>query len=510
MCFLLFGYDQGVMSGIVLSTSWQRAMREPTALEIGTITALHAFGAFAGAVNAALIGERRGRRRVLLMGAGLVFLGGAVMAFAWGDTAREQFCLGRVVAGWGVGLVTAVAPVYQAEVSAVGERGWLVCCQLTTMLVGLGLAYWVDYSFYFRSGETQWRVPLGMQCVFALYVLVVGVWLPDTPRWLMRRGRKARGRLVLARLRGRAVDDLEVKSEADEIEAAIQTESKCLGGWKDLFKDNGVRADKRFYLAVGIQFMQQCSGINIVTYYASTLYKETLGMEQEEAMLLGCWTQMWYILASLLTWYTIDRVGRRKLLVSMALGMSLVLVGEAVSVGIGTPKAAIAAVVFVFLFEACFTWGWMACVWIYPPEILPLSIRAKGSGLAAAADFLGNYVVVQVTPIGLQTMGAWFFVVWAVFNLANAVLVWLCYPETGGLTLEAVDSVFVRQEEDSGSTTGDFGHTTGLRQLQWSRVRVAAEMVQRSRTNKPKTAPELERLLADETAQHYSTVAADG
>lgn len=509
--FLLFGYDQGLMSGVVVSESWRSAMRDPTPLEIGSITALHALGALCGAVHAAFRGERWGRRRTLLAGAALVLLGGTAMASARGSVTREAFCLARLVAGWGVGLVTAMAPVYQAEISDAGQRGWTVCCQLTTMLLGLGLAYWVDYAFYFRPGEMQWRFPVGLQCVFALYVVAVGMWLPDTPRWLMRNGRQARGRIVLARLRGREVDDAEVSKEMQEIEEAIRTESRSLGTWSDLFRDNGVMADKRFYLAVGIQFMQQCTGINIVTYYAPTLYKEMLGMSRERAMLLGCWTQMWYILASLVTWYTIDRVGRRKLLVSMALGMSLVLVGEAISIGIGAPAAAVAAVVFVFLFEACFTWGWMACVWIYPPEILPLSIRARGSGLAAAADFLGNYLVVQVTPVGIQKMGAWFYVVWAVFNLVNAVVVWLCYPETGGLTLEAVDSVFTRDEEELGGTGDQRGHATGLRALQWSRVRVAADMVHESRAARKRgtaTASEA-RLLAADSMHGYGTAAGD-
>ncbi len=121
-------------------------------------------------------------------------------------------------------------------------------------------------------------------------------------------------------------------------------------------------------MALGIQFMQQMTGINIVTYYAPTLYTSSLGMSPESALLLGCFTQLWYLLASFVTWYTIDRIGRRPLFISMALGMSLVLIGEAVSIAQGTPAGAVAAVAFVFLFEACFTWGWMACVWIYPGD----------------------------------------------------------------------------------------------------------------------------------------------
>ncbi len=102
-----------------------------------------------------------------------------------------------------------------------------------------------------------------------------------------------------------------------------------------------------------------------------------------KAIFMGCFLQVWYILASFVTWYTIDRVGRRFLFISMALGMCLVLVLEAVMVAIGGGSGAtgpgVAAVVFVFLYLGCFTWGWMATVWIYPPEILPLKIRAKVS-----------------------------------------------------------------------------------------------------------------------------------
>ncbi|KAH8891081.1 MFS general substrate transporter [Thozetella sp. PMI_491] len=292
-----------------------------------------------------------------------------------------------------------------------------------------------------------------------------------------------RGLAVLARLRGQSEDSPDVQQEMDDILDALALESKEEGGWRDLLRPNGISANKRFYLALGIQFMQQMSGISIVTIYAPTLYTLSLGMSQEAALLLGCFTQLWYLLASFVTWYTIDRLGRRQLFISMALGMCLVLVGEAVSVAVGTPAGAVAAVVFVFLFEACFTWGWMACVWIYPPEILPLAIRAKGSALAAAADFVGNFLVVQVTPVGIASIGWRFYLVWAIFNLVNAVVVWLFYPETGGLTLEAVDRVFTEPLEsgvDIDTTT-----TSGrLKKLQWARVHVAQRIVEEQRARR--------------------------
>ncbi|KAK3315669.1 general substrate transporter [Apodospora peruviana] len=488
--FLLFGYDQGIMSGVILSPSWLATMNHPSELTIGTITALYDVGAVFGAILSAFASERLGRKRTLLLGSLLVFVGGILMAASQG---RREFMAARVVVGIGIGYVTSVTPVYQSEIGAHEQRGWQVCCQLTTMLLGLLGAYCVNYGFYFHDGEAQWRFPLGFQCVFALYILVVGPLLPDTPRWLMRWHGTERGVKVLARLRGTATEDGETKREAKEIMDAIALESKEEGtfGWGGLFKSNAVSADKRFYLAVGIQLMQQLSGINIVTYFSPTLYTTALGMSPQKALLLGCFTQLWYVLASFVTWYTIDRVGRRKLFISMALGMCVVLVGEAIAIASGTAKGAVAAVVCLFLFEACFTWGWMACVWIYPPEILPLGIRGKGSALAAAADFVGNWIVVEVTPVGIAKMGWRFFLVWAGFNLVNAGVVWLFYPETGGLMLEAVDHVFTEELDAEES------HGTGLERLQWARVRVAARAVKAARGRKSGADDESSRGLLD-------------
>jgi len=247
------------------------------------------------------------------------------------------------------------------------------------------------------------------------------------------------------------------------------------------------------------------SGINIVTYFAPILYTKSLGMAEKDALLLGLFTQIWYVLASLVTWYTIDRIGRRKLFISMAVGMSVVLAGLSSSVRAGStqPMAGVAAVVCVFLFEAFFSWGWMACVWVYPPEILPLKIRAKGAALATAADFLGNFLVVEVTPVGIAKLGWAFYLVWAC-NLVNAVVVWLVYPETGGLELEAIDRIFV--EDIDGMRWDDATNKdTGAARLQWSRVRIAAEAVRESKGRAQGLVldPEARPLLADASDENH-------
>lgn len=180
---------------------------------------------------------------------------------------------------------------------------------------------------YFTSGDITWRFPLLFQIVFGLYIIAVTVWLPETPRWLMYHEEKHdRGLLVLSKLRNKPIDDPDVQQEKDEILHAISLESEAEASWMDLFRDNGYSGWKRFALAVGIQFMQQVSGslskslrlinfayplliprlhqtsgINIVSYYSTTIFEEYLGMSAERALLVGGCLQIWYLCASFLT-----------------------------------------------------------------------------------------------------------------------------------------------------------------------------------------------------------------
>lgn len=123
------------------------------------------------------------------------------------------------------------------------------------------LAYWINYAFYFHPGEVQWRFPLLFQIVFGMYILIVTPFLPETPRWLMwHEETPERGTLVLSKLRNRPVDDPVVQKEKEEILDAIRLEANEEGSWGDLFRDGGCKAHKRFFLAWGVQFMQQTSG----------------------------------------------------------------------------------------------------------------------------------------------------------------------------------------------------------------------------------------------------------
>ena len=264
------------MSGVVISQYWLAQMGHPSTIMVSTITALYDVGAVFGAIGAAVVGDKLGRKRTLMLGCGVLIIGTVLMATCF---ERVQMMFGRVLTGLGIGFITSgdtlsytitecpsshrgiVTPVYQSEISPAAQRGWQVCCQLSTMLFGLMLAYWINYGFFYQQDSAQWRFPLAFQAVFAIYCVAVTIFLPDTPRWLLRYGTSPeKGTAVLARLRRKDVDDPAVQREKNEILDAIEIESREEGTWLDLFRGAGISADKRFYLAVGIQFMQQMSG----------------------------------------------------------------------------------------------------------------------------------------------------------------------------------------------------------------------------------------------------------
>ena len=266
--FILFGYDQGVMSGVVVSEGWLSIMDYPSTVMLGTINSIYDVGAVFGAIGAAFISENLGRKRMLMVGTAVVAIGGILMGSAFG---RPQFMVGRVITGVGIGLICSVTPVYQGEICRAKDRGWMICCQLSSLLFGLMLAYWMNYGLYFRSGSIQWRLPLMLQLVFCVYIFALTPFLPDTPRWLMLHRGEEEGFAVLARLRGTDQSSLETQREKEEIKEAIRIEQEEEGSWGDLLKDHGFSGSKRFYLALGIQFMQQMTGINIVSHDRSDL-----------------------------------------------------------------------------------------------------------------------------------------------------------------------------------------------------------------------------------------------
>ncbi|WOO86312.1 Sugar transporter STL1 [Vanrija pseudolonga] len=448
LSFLLFGYDQGVVGGVdnshgFLSTFKLDLNKPKDNTMLGTIVSMYDIGAFIGSILCSLVGERIGRRYSLLVGTLVMLVGTAWQA---ASSSSGVMIGARIFSGIGIGFIASTAPVLQSEISPPKIRGRFICVQLTVLNLGVMIAYWAGYGASKSKALHMWRIPVACQACFQIPILFLIFIVPESPRWLASHGKVDDALKVVARLKGLNMDSDEVRQMHDEIIEAIEYErQQGSGGWKDLLKNDKIKSRRRFLIACSIQFFQQLGGQNALTYYSTTIMGAA-GLDPNMTRLISGVLFTWFFIASFIPWVLIDRVGRRKLLLSCITGMVIMFACEAGVVLLvekdGNKAAGSAAVAFLFVYMALFTIGFQAVVWAYPSEILPLALRQKGSAISTACNWIFNYMVVQITPIGIKNIGYKFYIVFAIINACFLPPIYFFYPETAGLSLESVDKLF--------------------------------------------------------------------
>ncbi|RDA91867.1 hypothetical protein CP533_3658 [Ophiocordyceps camponoti-saundersi (nom. inval.)] len=445
--FMLVGYDNGLMGGLVDSPAFNSTFGHPKPRMIGLIVAIFEIGCFLGSIGAAIFGERLGRRWTIGHGCWIMMAGAVLQAAAYG---RAQLILGRIVSGIGVGIVNSTVPVLQAEFSPKASRGVYVCAQLSTLNFGIFVVYWINYAFSPRTESWAWRMPVILQCCIILPIVIALTLIPETARWLAAHDRPDDCLAVLARMHAAPTSDIGVRNIHGNILRTVALESTaCSGSWASLLHSDRFQSRRRLLIACAIQSFQQLGGINAVIYYTNTLFQKSVGFGPRTAALMSGYLQTWFFIASFIPWLLIDRIGRKPLFLSM---ISLMAGAMAAQAGLvcqienktdAARVAGIAAAVMLFVFQGAFTIGFQATVWRYGrSEILPLGLRQKGSSLSTAANWIFNYMIVQMTPIAIENIGWRTYIIFAVFNATWVPIIFFCFPETKGLELEEVDQLF--------------------------------------------------------------------
>ncbi|EFZ00038.1 hypothetical protein MHUMG1_02912 [Metarhizium humberi] len=444
--FMLIGYDNGLMGGLVNSPAFGSSFDYPDSKMIGVIVAIFEVGCFLGSILSAIFGERLGRRSTIGHGCWIMIVGAVLQASSYG---RAQLIVGRIVSGLGLGIINSTVPVLQAEFSPKATRGVYVCAQLSTLNFGIFLVYWIDYAFSSHTSSYAWRVPVILQCVCILPMMGILMLIPETPRWLASHDRPDDCLRVLARMKSSSINDPEVQRQHHNILQVVAFEASIgTGSWKDLLSNDRVKSQTRLLIACSIQAFQQLGGINAVIYYTNTLFSKSIGFDERMSALMSGFLQTWFFVASFIPWFLIDRIGRKPLFVSM---ISLMAAAMAVQAGLIyqvqnetniSHSAGIGAAVMLFVFQGAFTIGFQATVWVYPSEILPLRLRQKGSSISTAANWIFNYMVVQITPIAIENIGWKTYIIFAILNATWVPIIFFFFPETKGLELEDVDRLF--------------------------------------------------------------------
>lgn len=344
--------------------------------------------------------------------------------------------------------------------------------QLSTLNFGIFLAYWIDYGFtQSNTASFAWRVPCILQCIFLVPMLFILLIVPESPRWLASHDRPEDSLAVLQRLHKHHASSQHIENlHADILQTCAYEASLGAGKWSDLLHNDSIQSQRRFLIACGIQCFQQLGGINALIYYSNTLFSTSLQFSNHLSALMSGFLQTWFFVASFIPWFLIDRIGRRPLLMSMISVMAAVMIvqtGLIYNVQHNTSIAkscGIGAAVMLFLFEGAFTIGFVhssfhfiphlltttrfqATVWVYPSEILPLRLRQRGSSVSTACNWIFNYMVVQITPIALNSIGYKTYIIFGVLNACWVPIIYFFFPETKGLELEDVDRLFAKDDE---------------------------------------------------------------
>jgi sugar porter (SP) family MFS transporter len=488
---IFFGYDSGYINGVSGSTLFITAVEGPgkTALSSShqsLIVSILSGGTFFGALLAGDLADFLGRRTTVIIGC-FTYISGVVIQTATTVNNPTQalglIVAGRLVAGFGVGQVSATIIMYMSEICPRKVRGALVSGYQFCITIGILLASVVVYATQNRQDTGQYRIPIALQLAWGI-ILATGLFLlPESPRYFVKRGRVEDARRSLAILRGQPEDSEYVEAELSEIVANAEFERKIVqsetyfGSWANCFTGSIWEARsnlRRTILGTSLQMMQQWTGVNFIFYYSTPFLKSTNAISN--TFLISLIFTLINVLSTPISFWTIERFGRRSLLIWGALGMLIcqfivAIVGDTVGFNhthsvngsdyadnITAVNAQIAFIcIYIFFFAS--TWGPGA--WVVTGEIFPIRIRSRGIGLSTASNWLWNTIIAVITPymVGEDkgNLKSNVFFVWGCLCTCAFAYAYFLIPETKGLTLEQVDRMF---EETTPRTSAKWRPTT--------------------------------------------------
>lgn len=427
---LLFGFDTGVISGALpfLRQNWHL-----TDGAIGWVTTSVLIGALLGAIFSGKLSDRIGRKRMIIVNAVIFCVGAA------GSAAARSIALliaMRVIIGVAIGITSYVAPMYIAEISPARRRGGLVTLNQLMITVGILVSYITDYFLSNDSNAASWRWMFLVGILPALVLLVGMFFLPETPRWLISKGRQIEGKRVLEMVEEPAL----VAQTLENIRKDMLQEAHSSGRATDVFKP-WLRIP--LIITVGIFFFQQFSGVNTIIYYSPIIFKLSGIVSNQGSILPAIVIGVVNVLACLLSVFLLDRVGRRRLYIIGICGMipSLALLGLCFHfkdvLGASLPYFAVSSIVAYIAFIAI---SLAPLGWLLISEVFPTSVRGVGMSIGSLSHW-GFNAIISFTFLKLVDGIGIAPTFWLYSGICVLGLLWGYYyiPETKGKSLEQIE-----------------------------------------------------------------------
>ncbi|KAJ5923679.1 hypothetical protein N7454_008924 [Penicillium verhagenii] len=449
VAFLVQGYNQSIMNGFTTLPSFLAAIPQVDTVNttgaqashnstiLGLVVAIFELGSAIGALSCLAIGDKLGRPKTMLVAGFICTVGVVIQASTY---SLAQILVGRIVTGVGIGIYTGTVPMYVSESSSATKRGQLVLVEGVFALSGLAIASWVNFGMFYTTGSVSWRFPIALQLIFIAIILSLTPWLPESPRYLVKKGRIEEATAIMARLMGLPQDDTSVSKEIAVIQAALARSSQHSA---NPFSMNENRHLQRLLVAASGTMITQMTGINVIAGYSTSIFEETLHYSGSDARIFSACLQMALALGALTAIFLVDRVGRRPM---MLFSTGSMVVAQAAVAGLtsdlSNPATGKAAVFFYFFAMYCLPIGMFIMPFMYGSEIAPLSIRHIVAAATAVSSWLFNFMVAEVTPVARDSIGWKYDIVYAVTSTASCALIYFFYPETRGRSLEEIDEIF--------------------------------------------------------------------
>jgi sugar porter (SP) family MFS transporter len=426
---ILFGYDLGVISGVLpfIGKAWSL-----TGWDKGVITASLSVGAIVGAIFSSRVNEKLGRRRTIMLAAVVVIIGTVAASVS---PTFALLIISRLVIGVGIGFSSSTVPTYLSELAPARLRGAMGALNQIFIVLGILIAFLVSYGL---GPSGNWRLMFAGAIVPAVILLVGLIFLPETPRWLVAKGQEDAARSVLISSHGNSVN---VDEEIGTIREVIRLDAESS---KTRFRDL-LTPMVRPMLVVGLLLAigQQFSGVNAVNAYFPTMLIG-LGFATQAALLSGVLLGVTKFLFTAWVVFVVDRWGRKPLLLigNVIMVVTLVAAGLVVYLVHDTNTKGILMLVAMVLYLVGYELGWGAVVWVMMSEVFPLKVRSAGMGISSVVLWAATGIVSAVFPIisdpGALGIGGSMFLFAAINVVLFALTKWLV-PETKGRTLEQIE-----------------------------------------------------------------------
>ncbi|QHS72101.1 glucose sensor [Saccharomyces paradoxus] len=448
----LFGYDTGLINSIT-DMPYVKTYIAPnhsyfTTSQIAMLVSFLSLGTFFGALIAPYISDSYGRKPTIMLSTAIIFSIGNSLQVA--SSGLVLLIVGRVISGIGIGIISAVVPLYQAEAAQKNLRGAIISSYQWAITIGLLVSSAVSQGTHSKSGPSSYRIPIGLQYVWSSILAVGMIFLPESPRYYVLKDELNKAAKSLSFLRGLPVEDPRLLEELVEIKATYDYEASFgPSTLLDCFKtsENRPKQILRIFTGIAIQAFQQASGINFIFYYGVNFFNNT-GVDN--SYLVSFISYAVNVAFCIPGMYLVDRIGRRPVLLTGGVVMAMANLVIAI-VGVSEGKTVVASkimIAFICLFIAAFSATWGGVVWVVSAELYPLGVRSKCAAICAAANWLVNFICALITPyivdVGSHTssMGPKIFFIWGGLNVVAVIVVYFAVYETRGLTLEEIDELF--------------------------------------------------------------------